>query len=279
MVRVLKYLRGTQFMKLTLSADKTARLRWWVDASYAVHPNKRSHTGSVLSLGEGCVQASSTKQKINVKSSTEAELVGVDDRIGHVLWCNYFLGAQGMEPDTVVFQDNRSAMLLENNGSFSSGKRTKHIDVRYFFVKDRVDRGELKIEYCPTDQMIADYFTKPIQGKMFRRLRGIIMGMSAEEMSMEMVQKPKVTFEPQECVGKPTVIEGSLVKGSKKVKDREGINQDNTKMVGLGPTNTQDALSRIQTKISRKYLDKARPGKINTDSTSSTVRYVVQAGP
>ena len=62
------------------------------------------------------------------------------------------------------------------------------------------------------------------------------------------------------------------MKGSKKVKDREGINQDNTKMVGLGPTNTQDALSRIQTKISRKYLDKARPGKINTDSTSSTVR-------
>ena len=134
-MRVLKYLRGTQFLRLRLGADKIPTLRWWVDASYAVHPNKRSHTGAVLSMGEGCLQGTSTKQKLNVRSSTEAELVGVDDKMPHILWCHYFLGAQGLKAESTVFQDNRSAMLLEKNGAFSSGKRTKHIDVRYFLSR------------------------------------------------------------------------------------------------------------------------------------------------
>lgn len=83
---MLKYLRGTQFLKLKLSADRTAALKGWVDASYAVHPNKRSHTGAMLSLGKGCIQGTS------VKSSTDAELVAVDDKMPHILWCNYFFG-------------------------------------------------------------------------------------------------------------------------------------------------------------------------------------------
>ena len=64
-----------------------------------------------------------------------------------------------------MFQDNQSAILLENNRKKSRSKRTKHINIRYYFITDRIKNDELQIEYCPTDNMVADYFTKPLQGK------------------------------------------------------------------------------------------------------------------
>ena len=89
----------------------------------------KSHTGAALTMRSGTVYNGSTKQKLNVRSSTEAELVGVDDYIAQVLWTNYFLGAQGFTTEnTIIYQDNKSAILLEKNGRTSSGKRTKHIN-------------------------------------------------------------------------------------------------------------------------------------------------------
>ena len=65
---------------------------------------------------------------------------------------------------------------MEKNGRNSCTGNSRHIDARYFWVKDRVDKKELEIKYCPTDTMLADYFTKPLQGNLFRRLREVIMG-------------------------------------------------------------------------------------------------------
>ena len=65
---------------------------------------------------------------------------------------------------------------MENNGRNSCTGNSRHINIRYFFVKDRVDKGELVIQYCPTLDMLADYFTKPLQGSLFRKFREIIMG-------------------------------------------------------------------------------------------------------
>jgi hypothetical protein len=176
LTRVMKYLRATISIPLTLEADGSNIIKWWVDASYGVHPDMRSHTGGVLTLGKGAVYATSTRQKIGTKSSTEAELVGVSDVISQVIWTRYFLEAQGYSvSDSVVYQDNQSAMLMEKNGRFSSGKRTRHINIRYFFVTDRIANNELTIEYCPTKEMIADFFTKPLQGTPFRMFRDWIM--------------------------------------------------------------------------------------------------------
>ena len=61
-----------------------------------------------------------------------------------------------------MYQDNQSAILLENNSRASSSRRTKHLNIRYFFITDRIKKGELKIEYYPTDDMVADFFTKPL---------------------------------------------------------------------------------------------------------------------
>ena len=78
-----------------------------------------------------------------------------------------------------MFQDNQSAILLENNGNKSSSKRTKHINIRYYFITDRIKNYGLKIEYCPTDNMVADYFTKPPQEKKFFQFRNDIINLKS----------------------------------------------------------------------------------------------------
>jgi KUP system potassium uptake protein len=152
---------------LTLEADSIHLVKWFVDASFGVHGDVRSHTGAYMTLGKGCVYSASNKQKLNSKSSTEAELIGVA------------LMAQGYTAlESVMYQDNQSAMLLEENGRGSSSKRTRHINVRYFFVTDRVRRREVRVEYCPTQEMIADFFTKPLQGSKFLEFRSWILNLS-----------------------------------------------------------------------------------------------------
>ena len=69
-----------------------------------------------------------------------------------------------------------SAILLEKNGKALSSKRTKHIKIRYFFITDRVKKGDLSLAWCPTGDMIGDFMTKPLQGALFRNFRDQIMG-------------------------------------------------------------------------------------------------------
>ena len=85
--------------------------------------------------------------------------------------------AQGYEvTKNILYQDNKSSILLETNGRKSVGKRSRHLNVRYFFVTDQVEKGNLEIEYCPTDKMIGDFMTKPTQGKKFIEFRKDILG-------------------------------------------------------------------------------------------------------
>jgi hypothetical protein len=176
---LVEYLRRTQELPLILGANGSGVLKWYVDASFAVHPNMRGHTGGGLTLGRGCPFVSSTKQKMNTRSSTESELVGVDDLMPSILWTRYFLNEQGYKiQDNIVYQDNKSAILLEKNGKASSSKRTKHIDIRYFFVTDRIQMGQVRPEWCPSLDMVADFMTKPLQGALFFKFRDLIMGVT-----------------------------------------------------------------------------------------------------
>ena len=85
--------------------------------------------------------------------------------------------AQGYVFDSNLFnQDNQSAMKMEKNGRNSCTGNSRHINIRYSFSKDQVDAGHLEIVYCPTKEMLADYFTKALQGKLFHRFRAVIMG-------------------------------------------------------------------------------------------------------
>jgi hypothetical protein len=105
--------------------------------------------------------------------------VGADDFMPAICWTRYFMQAQGYHVnDNILLQDNKSAILLERNGKASSSKRTKHIKIRYFFIADRVSKGDLSIAWCPTEEMVGDYMTKPLQGAKFRRFRDTIMGVT-----------------------------------------------------------------------------------------------------
>jgi hypothetical protein len=176
--RVLKYVNATQELALTLQPEARINVTSYIDASYGVHPNGRSHTGSVITLGKGAVHAKSTKQKLVSKSSTESELVALSDEASQVLWTRNFLELQGysMRP-AKIYQDNMSTIALADKGR-STSERTRHINVRYFFTKDKVESGELVIEYLPTEEMLADLLTKPLQGALFRRLRNQLLNCS-----------------------------------------------------------------------------------------------------
>ena len=82
--RVLQFVNATIDDRRILSADGEGILQTWVDVSYAVHDDMRSHTGACISIGDGIVYNSSSKQKLNVKSSTEGEVVGTSDKMFHV---------------------------------------------------------------------------------------------------------------------------------------------------------------------------------------------------
>jgi hypothetical protein len=74
-----------------------------------------------------------------------------------------------------VLRDNQSTMKLEQNGKASSGNRTRHFNIKFSYITDLIDRKEVTIKYCPTDDMIADYMTKPLTGSKFNKFRNIIM--------------------------------------------------------------------------------------------------------
>ena len=177
LVRLLKFCNGTRGDKLILSADNLHVIKWYVDAAFAVHPDFKSHTGGVMTFGNGTVQSISRKQRLNTRSSTESELVGADDASVLILWTKLFMEAQGYDVEkNILNQDNKSSIKLENNGKRSSGQCTRAFNIRYFFLTDQVEKGNLSIEYCPTDEMIGDYMTKPLQGKLFKKFRDAIMG-------------------------------------------------------------------------------------------------------
>jgi hypothetical protein len=173
--RLMSFLKATQDDVATLEADDDQSLNWHVDAAFAVHADYKSHTGATLTLGKGTATSHSGKQKVNSRSSTESEMIGIDDLVTKMIWTKLMVEAQGFKVKNIGHRDNTSSMKLEANGKASSGKRTRHFNIKYFYVTDLVKRGELILQYCPTDKMIGDYMTKPLVGAKFKFFRNQIM--------------------------------------------------------------------------------------------------------
>ena len=177
----MQYVKRTWKDVLTLSADSLNVVKWYADASFAVHPDFWSHTGSVMTMGEGAMQSSSSKQKLNTQSSTGSELVGCDDSITKILWTRWFIEAQGYRiRENILYQDNKSTILLITNGRKSAGKRSRAINIRYFFVADQQQKGFISAQYCPTKKMWADPLTKPLQGSEFKLGADRLMGRTTD---------------------------------------------------------------------------------------------------
>jgi hypothetical protein len=210
---------------------------------------------------------SSTKQKLNTRSSTETEIVGADDFMPAICWTRYFMKAQGYGvKDNVLFQDNKSSIILEKNGKASRSKRTKHINIRYFFITDRVKKDEVSVVWCPTGGMIRDFATKPLQGALFRKFRDQIMGVTptrdpgpgkTDSNVCKIKNKPKKSkakrlvpsgkkAAPQECVGSQA-RDRSKVKPRLVRKDIRSSESDNLQQ-GKEDVFTNSDLPRGKTK-------------------------------
>jgi hypothetical protein len=174
---LMEYLWKDHAWPLVLGAENDGLLMWYVNASFAVDTNMRGHTGGGLTIGRGFPITASAKQKLNTRSSTESKLVGVDDMMPIIIWTHYFFLLQlyGIV-DNLLLQDNKSSILLERNGKALGSKHTRHINIRYFFITDWVNMKEISLHWCPTKEMVADFWTKPLQGSHFRKLRDFIMG-------------------------------------------------------------------------------------------------------
>eukprot|EP00957_Ditylum_brightwellii_P163903 12478214-Ditylum_brightwellii.AAC.1 len=197
-------------------------------------------------MGEGAIYASSTKQKLNTQSSMEANIVQVNDLMPQVLWTRYFMEAQGYKvSDNIVYKDNESIMHLQKNRKKSSSKPTRYINIRYFFVTDRIQSGDLTIEYCPTGMMLGDFYTKALQGKAFQTFRGLILNLK----SLLPQEIPPVMGKPLSNVRKSTssgiTLHEFVGKACRRIKLPVGKNCT-TDILGSQPGKLK---TRIKTKV------------------------------
>jgi hypothetical protein len=176
--RVIAYLEGTKERSMIIRKCDM-KVFAYMDAAFAVHGNRVSHSGIHFTLGKygNSILCKSLKQKSVATSSTEAELMGIFDGLDYLIWIRNVLEFLGYpQGTTTIFQDNTSTITMAYMGRGSSGSKTRHIDIKYFYIKQFLDSKDLEIDHLGRDNMTADFFASPRQGTVFRRFRGMIMG-------------------------------------------------------------------------------------------------------
>ena len=194
--RLLQYVYGTLDMQRVVSLKNFSTMNIYVDAAHAVHQDRKSQTGGCIQMGTGVIHSRSSKQSINTKSSTESELVGASDYLPYAVWMLYFFQEQGYEINKKNFkQDNQSTIKILVNGKKSCGKHSRHVEARYFWTSNRLDLHHIDVEYCPTSIMLADFFTKPLQGSLFRDMCNVAQGLCDYDMLVKKYDKGHVPDE------------------------------------------------------------------------------------
>ena len=171
--KVSKALYVTLNASLLFCKNLTSTIRDWYFG--------KDNDGFILNPFVTCV--ANYMHKLNSKSLAESKLISVLNGINQVLWNKHFLECKGYQVDSsTIYQNNKASILLERNGKRSSKKGTRHINIRYFFITDKVQNREINIEYTPTGEMIADYFTKPLLGNLFQKMRDQIQGIDINHL-------------------------------------------------------------------------------------------------
>ena len=178
LIRVLRYLKTTKMMRLHLGCTTLLQVHTSIDSSIYTISSGKSRSGANISLGRGVIYSKSTVQKMNTTSSCQAELVALAKGLQQSLFLDLFLKSHGYPPlPVIVSQDNRSTIKLIENGRPTS-ELSRQIEIGYFWVKNLVERKLIEVNYCRTEEMIADFFIKPLQSQPFNFLRGKLMGTS-----------------------------------------------------------------------------------------------------
>jgi hypothetical protein len=173
--RVLRYVKGSLDLALLYPAGGGIEMKSYADSDFAGDIKTRKSTSGNLIIIGGPVSWKSERQHIVALSSTEAEYVSASECLKSIIWCRSILSelSFAQASSSVLYQDNQSTIALTNNPIIS--KRTKHIDVRYHFLRAQVKAGVVTLQYCPTQEMLADILTKPLLRHQFVRLRDQIL--------------------------------------------------------------------------------------------------------
>lgn len=175
--RIFRYLKGSLDMAIEYGCSKSRRLQLsgYCDADWGGDmTDRRSTTGYVFMMAGGAVSWNSRKQPTVALSSTEAEYMALSGAVQEAIWLRQLLRDLGyaQQGATPIYEDNQGCINLANNPV--SHSRTKHIDIRHHFVRERLESGDIGLQYCQTGDMGADLLTKGIATVQFRKLRAIL---------------------------------------------------------------------------------------------------------
>ena len=166
--RVMVYLGSTKDLWLTFGGWSQKLVEGFCDSDYANQRDRHSIAGYAYHFGQGAVCWSSKKQQIVALSTVEAEYVAQAHATKEALWLRAFISEIRNEPTRTITinSDNQGAIALSKDNKFHS--LTKHIDVRYHFIREAVEDRKVSVVYIPTDENPADIFTKPLAKAKFR---------------------------------------------------------------------------------------------------------------
>jgi hypothetical protein len=159
--RIFRYLRGTQKLELVYGGEKRG-LEGYVDADGASQEHRHAISGYVFLVDGGAVSWSSKKQELLTLLTTEAEYVAATHAAKEAVWIRRLIGEifRPLTIPTTLYSDSKSAIALAKDGHYHA--RTKHIDIRYHFIRYIIEAETIKLIYCPTDEMAADTLTKAL---------------------------------------------------------------------------------------------------------------------
>jgi hypothetical protein len=168
---LFRYLKGTLELGITYGKPGKQGIMGYTDSDWAGDKGTRKSTsGYLFKLGNGAVSWSSKRQPTVALSSCEAEYMAATQCVKEAIWLQGLLreiGYQGKDKDTVqLYGDNMGALALAQNPEYHA--RSKHIDVQWHFVREKLQEERVKIEYLPTGEMVADGLTKPLGKEKFR---------------------------------------------------------------------------------------------------------------
>jgi len=169
----LKYLKGTVKSGICFSSNvHESSLKCYSDSDFAADSEtRRSVSGMVMTYAGGAITWASKKQQSVSLSTTEAEFVAASEAAKEIVWLTRLFNEITELGEIPILQvDNQSAIKLIKNPEFH--KRTKHIDVRYYFVRELYEEGKIGVEYVATQEQLADIMTKPLAKGPFQELRG-----------------------------------------------------------------------------------------------------------
>lgn len=171
--RVFRYLAGTKTLGLTFKAGGGLQLLGYADAGFASDlKSRKSVTGVVVLLAQGCILHKSKQQNTIALSSAEAEIVALTDCAKEVQYFRYLLEEIGLPQDgpTRILEDNTSVISIVESGTAYKG-RMRHLEVSQRYVCQLQEDGDVDVRYTPTEEQVADMLTKPLPKEAFQKHR------------------------------------------------------------------------------------------------------------